>query len=140
MALIVAADAVSRGITSWAISTPFRVAIMYNLVNGAVTHVVFRVLQSRRLKNPENNGWDNTIYPIIIDGPISVAAGMITTYLLMKVTGDPVTVSYRALMLLASLAGMVFVNALAKRESESVTSLHSGRYQNELLLEKKGNQ
>jgi hypothetical protein len=132
---VIAGDAVTRGLVSWAVGTPLKVTILYNLINGAVTHVVFHVLERRRVDDVERSGWDNRIRPLITTGPISVALSMITAYFLMRVVGDPVTARYMALMLLASLAGMVFGNALANRESGSVTSAHVGRYQNPLKKE-----
>jgi uncharacterized membrane protein YbjE (DUF340 family) len=122
----------ARALVSLAVGTSLRVTILYNLNCGAITHLVFQVLESKRVEDVERSGWDNRIRPFITSVPISVALGMITTYFLMKVIGDPVTARYMALMLLASIVGMVFGNALANRESR-VSSASSGRHKNPLV-------
>ncbi|HUD01991.1 MAG TPA: hypothetical protein VMR37_06665 [Rhabdochlamydiaceae bacterium] len=123
----------ARALVSLAVGTSLRVTILYNLSYVAITHLVFQVLESKRVEDIERSGWDNTIRPFITSVPISVALGMITTYFLMKVVGDPVTARYMALMLMASIVGMAFGNALANRESRSVISASSDRYQNPLV-------
>ncbi len=110
------ADAISGSLAS--VGIPVRVAVVY-VTNQTIILVVYRVLKNN-IVNVERSGWDNTVYPIIFGGPISLVTGMVTSYFLRKVMGDPVGAKYIGLMLLFSFVGLVVGNVLINKVSPPV--------------------